>query len=228
MLLRFSPFFFLILSVISFSFYSSESKSHLRRLIKQNEEALLENPNDLQVLKTLGICYHNLSRLGEKSAADKAIKYLEEASKLARQADAEVLAYLGSSYTLKGRDEILPINKIKYVRKGCKLIDKAVGEQPRNVVVRMVRLNNSLALPRFFGRRKYAKEDCLFLISCHERKELEIGSETLAEIYLRLGEFYRMEGNLNEAKRCWRKAIEHAPESQFAIEAKEKIERFGK
>lgn len=161
--------------------------------------------------------------MGEKPASENAVKYLTKANELTGESDAEIIAYLGSSFTLKGRDAALPTMKIYYVKKGCDLIDKAVNKQPKNIVARMVRINNSLSLPTFFDRLKYAEKDCLFLIKCYEKKEIEIDKETLAEIYFRLGEVYYKKDKLDKAEKLWQETIEICPESSFALRAKQKI-----
>jgi tetratricopeptide (TPR) repeat protein len=83
-----------------------------------------------------------------------------------------------------------------------------------------------LALPSIFNRLKFAEEDCLFLITCYEKGQLEIKKETLAEVYFNLGEVYCRKNKLEEAKKYWQKAIEICPESYFSTRAKERIEQF--
>ncbi|MCX7957318.1 MAG: hypothetical protein N2643_05475 [Endomicrobia bacterium] len=203
-----------------------EDKLTIKESIKKFEKDLSTKPSDFYILKTLGILYHNLARLEEKNASHKAVDYLTKANELSHNEDAETLAYLGSSYTLKGRDAETSVLKMTYVNKGCNLIDKAVKLAPRNVAVRMVRVYNSLALPSIFKRLKFAEEDCLFLLNSYEKKQMELNKELLSETYFNLAEVYYRKNNITKAKYYWERSIETSANTPFASYSKERIEKL--
>jgi len=143
-------------------------------------------------LKRIGIAWHNLSVLEVGGASKQADRWLEKA-KNAAPMDYEVMVYYGSARTMVGRDSWNVLTKMSTVNKGIAIIDKAVRQAPDNVIVRMVRANNSLALPEMFKRHPKAKEDFGFL---HGRLDkLDISAETKAEICFKLGKTFAFKKN---------------------------------
>lgn len=199
----------------------------LTRIINEKEEILKTHPSDISTLKVLGIAYHNLSVIGKKGVCKKAFSILTKAYELTPQ-DYEILVYLGSSRTLMGRDAIIPFAKLHYVYNGCRIMDEAVSKSPDNIIVRLTRANNSLALPGFFNRAKYAKKDLLHLLKLSKKAPKDFSSELLATIYYTLGEYYKGEGESqwDKARECWEKAIEIAPESKDGILSSERLEVY--
>jgi len=195
----------------------------LKRIIEEKEGILKENPNDVSALKILGIAYHNLSVLGKKGVSEKAFSTLNKAYELAPQ-DNEILVYLGSARTLLGRDATFPLTRLYQVNKGCRLMDEAVSNARDNIVVRLTRANNSLALPSFFNRAKYAKEDMLYLLRLSEKEKFP--PELLATIYYTLGEYYKGREEWDKAREYWQKAIKVAPDSEDGIAAQKRLEVY--
>jgi len=195
----------------------------LKRIIEEKEGVLKENPNDVSTLKVLGIAYHNLSVIGKKGMSEKAFATLNKAYGLAPQ-DNEILVYLGSARTLLGRDATFPLTRLYQVNKGCRLMDEAVSKARDNIVIRLTRANNSLALPSFFNRAKYAKEDMLYLLKLSEKEKFP--PELLATIYYTLGEYYKGREEWDKAREYWKKAIKVAPESEDGIAAQKRLEVY--
>ncbi|MCP4050984.1 MAG: hypothetical protein GY730_09800 [bacterium] len=125
------------------------TKPSLEKLINDYDKNPSKEYQKSDILKIIGIAWHNLGHLGQTGAGEKSFKYLEKASKLMSD-DMEILAYMGSAETLKARDDWFPISKLMGVNSGASKIDKAIENDPDNVIVRLVRANNSLALPSFF------------------------------------------------------------------------------
>lgn len=225
-LLAFTAILFLIYQSSSATEQFPEDINTTKILIAEKEKLLQKNSQNVELLKTLGILYHNLSRMGERNVADKAIEYLTKYNTLTKNQDAEAIAYLGSSYTLKGRDAGIPTQKIAYVKKGCKILDEAIKVDGNNIVARMVRANNSLSLPGFFNRLKYTEEDCMFLLNLHKKEKIKLNNETLSEIYFLLGEFYYQKNNLSKAKEFWQQSIDMSSTTTSAQYAKERLKKF--
>ncbi len=205
--------------------YGMREKRALEAVINEYEATLRVRPNTPNALKALGIASHNLGAQKVSGAVANAVKYLEHARALL-PADAEVLAYLGSATTMLARDSWNPVTKLSAVREGAKLIDTAVARDPDNVVVRFVRANNSLKLPRFFNRAHYAKTDLQHLLTLSasggERAPM-FSREMLAEIHFKLGGIYHDENEETRARDHWSRAVEIAPHSEWGQEAKKRL-----
>jgi len=95
-------------------------------------------------------------------STNKACDILEKLLSLHPE-NTKAMAYLGSVYTLKGRDALLPWKKIKWVKEGITLLNKAVQRDPNNREIRLLRYNNYKSLPYFFQDEVYIKADEQFL-----------------------------------------------------------------
>jgi hypothetical protein len=78
-------------------------------------------------------------------------------------------AYEGAAVALRGRDALMPWDKMKYAEKGADVIEKALaqltaahddalfGGTPESIATRLVAANTLLALPDFMNRRAAGK-----------------------------------------------------------------------
>ncbi len=198
--------------------YGLRDKSRLQNVIAEAEKAMEQNPSDQHSLKVLGIAYHNLGVLKVSGAPKKAEEYLEK-SKNASPDDYEVLVYLGSAKTMVARDSWNVFTKISNVNKGVNMIDSAVKKAPDNITLRIVRADNSLALPGSFNRIHFVKEDFLHSEKLIERASSEIDADTRAEVFYQLGMVYKSEGNMSLAKTYFRKAVAISPDSEWGKKA---------
>ncbi|MCD2451458.1 hypothetical protein GO003_013770 [Methylicorpusculum oleiharenae] len=127
--------------------------------LHQFEAKIKENPNDFEALKSAGIILHQLSRThADKQQISTSENYLKSAKAL-QENDPETSAWLGSVTTMKALFESDPGKKTFFVKLGTRLLDKAVQTAPDNTVVRLTRAYNSLELPAFLMRTKFAVED---------------------------------------------------------------------
>ncbi|MFM8331514.1 MAG: hypothetical protein ACKN9T_07480 [Candidatus Methylumidiphilus sp.] len=127
--------------------------------LAQYETALKAKADDAAALKSAGIILHQLSRVKpDKTQVETAERYLKEAQKLQPQ-DPEITAWLGSVITMKALFETDPGKQTFFVKSGTRLLDKAIQQAPDNTVVRLTRAYNSLELPAFLMRTKFAVED---------------------------------------------------------------------
>nr|VFJ42610.1 MAG: hypothetical protein BECKDK2373B_GA0170837_100234 [Candidatus Kentron sp. DK] len=178
-----------------------------------NIEATGKSIDKAERLKRLGIAWHNLASLEVSGASSEADRWLKQALD-ASPTDYEVMAYYGSARTMVARDSWNVVTKVISVNKGVSLIDKAVRKAPENIIVRLVRANNSLALPKMFKRRPKAKEDFSFL---HERLDtLDISAETRAEICFKLGKIREEDGDSAGAKELYEQARSISPDGKWA------------
>lgn len=123
------------------------------------EATLKTTPADVQALKNAGIVLHQLARTDPKpETVERAEAYLKQARQLAPE-DPEIAAWLGSTITMKALFETDPGRQTFHVKAGTRLLDGAVRAAPDNRIVRLTRAYNSLELPPFLGRTRYAVED---------------------------------------------------------------------
>lgn len=123
------------------------------------EQTLAANSADAQALKNAGIVLHQLARSEPKpETVERAENYLQQAKKLSPD-DPEISAWLGSTITMKALFETDPGRQTFHVKAGTRLLDAAVRAAPDNRIVRLTRAYNSLELPPFLGRTRYAVED---------------------------------------------------------------------
>jgi len=183
----------------------------LKAEVEASEQFLTTHPDDKTHLKRVGIAYHNLAVLEVDKASNKSHDYLQRAYEKDAN-DYEVLAYLGSAKTLVGRDSWRVIEKVTNVNEGIKIMDKAVLKVPDNAVIRILRANNSLALPRFFKRRPKAKEDFLHIETLLNRHPDMLPLTIQAEIFYKLAEIFKEEENTARAGTYMNKARKVAPD----------------
>lgn len=200
-----------------------QDKGELNEIVDKAEKVVEKNPDDKNSLKTLGIAYHNLADIGVKKAAKESVEYLKHANKLYPE-DALILAVLGSSTTMVGKySGKLVTEGRKYVNKGANMLDRAVKMSPDDVLVRVIRANNSRGIPKLFGRRNLHKTDLLHIVEIIKRSPKEVSTELQAQVYYKLGMVYDSEGDDSSAKSYFKKTIEVFPDSEFGKKAQKEL-----
>ena len=132
-----------------------EAKKRLEKAI----EAIEENPENIDELKNAGILMHQMNRKEpNKELVRDGEKYLKTAWKKNKK-DYEAMAWLGSIITMKAMFETDPGKQTLYVKMGAKKMDKAIKKAPGNKIVRLTRANNSMELPPFLKRTRFAVTD---------------------------------------------------------------------
>jgi tetratricopeptide (TPR) repeat protein len=200
-------------------------QSPREQYIRRQEARLEKNADNLDALKRLGLVYHHQAVLRVDGMLDKAIKTLEKVMEL-DPSDTEAHAFLGSCYTMVARDSRNPFTKMKMVRKGTKIIDASVGKEPKNILIRILRANNSLNLPGFLGRRHYAMEDYLYIETIAADPAADYGipshlgendsKDVLAQVYYKLGRLYLEKKDSQKAREYFNKSVNAWPESRWA------------
>lgn len=201
---------------------SIRDKGELNKLAAEAEKVFGKNPKDKNSLITLGIAYHNLAILEVKNASEKAEEYLKKTTELYPE-DALSLALLGSSISMVGRDSYNIVKKMTSVNKGAELLDKAVTMAPDSVLLRMIRANNSLDIPKSFGRQKIAKGDLLHIEGIIKKAPQEVSLDVQAEVYYQLGNIFKSEKDSSTARSYFKKAAEVFPDSEWGKKAKKEL-----
>jgi tetratricopeptide (TPR) repeat protein len=146
---------------------------------------LKSNPDDVEALKSAGILLHQMARAKpSKAQVEQGETYLKKAAQLDPK-DVQAAAWLGSIITMKALFETDPGKQTFFVKVGSRAMDQAVQRDPDNLVVRLIRANNSLELPPFLKRTQFAVEDySRYLALCQRqtcaRSEMEEAKQKLA------------------------------------------------
>jgi tetratricopeptide (TPR) repeat protein len=163
------------------------------------QQRLDQNPSDVNALKNLGIIYYAAALKDSKAYAKKALQYLDQTYQK-KPEDAEVLCYLGTTYTLLAKDASDLASITSNTNKGIGFMDKAVRMDPDNISVRMIRANNSKYLPKFLNRRPVAYEDFEHLASLFEKKP-SVSPSLKVYVYQNLAVLYKEDGDAAKAQK---------------------------
>ena len=147
---------------------------------------LKSDANNTRALKDAGIILHQLNRAApDKKQVEEGEKYLKQAARNAAD-DMETLAWLGSITTMKAQFDTDPGRQTFFVKSGSQKMDTAVRKAPDNRIVRLTRAYNSLEIPPFLKRTRFAVEDFQHYLklceqqSCPE-KDVVAANEGLAK-----------------------------------------------
>ncbi len=140
---------------------------------------LTRTPDKVEALKTAGILLQQIARKDpQREDVELAERQLKRARELSPD-DHEIAAWLGSVITMKALFETDPGRQTLWVKVGAKLMDAAIKAVPDNLVVRLVRANNSIELPAFLRRARFGVEDFNYYIDACAK--LSCGSAQIKE-----------------------------------------------
>jgi len=174
----------------------------------------LEGKKGADVTLTRGILIHNMCAAGKTGRIEEGKQILENIKSPLSQ------GYYGSIVTLEGGIASKNGNLLKAtqkVQKGFDLIDAAVKNDPENITLRVLRLENSLGVVRGspFKRDDVLTTDSTFLVG----KAAIQPAEVQAHIYYLAGDAAFEIGNLNDAFVYLENAIRSDPKSVYARKA---------
>jgi hypothetical protein len=157
---------------------------------------------------------HDKAVQGDKAETKALVTDLEKLT--AEQPQNQLLkAYLGSAYTLRGRDIGFGPKAYSNLKNGLKTLDAAVEAEPQNAAVRFIRAINNFSLPAFCNRRDNAREDFRLLLAQLEKPhpEFQLSTETTQAIYYYAGISYRQLKDNAQARVTWTRGRQLAPDS---------------
>lgn len=190
----------------------------LKEVLLEAEKEIEAEPDNTEALKCAGIAAHQLALFEGKGYSEKALEYLGKVSKKEPE-NIVLMAYLGSSYALSGRDGTVVMARVSSVNKGVSLLNKAVKKAPNDFIVRMIRASVFFELPPMFKKAEAAYEDFQFLESRFSGMPT-LEPDLKAEVYYKLG-FLAGEQDKKELKELYfSKAVEASPDSKWAGLAK--------
>ena len=157
--------FFLAVSLSSPSIMAAEenviylSGERAKQALENRREKINKNPDDVSALVDAGIILHQMNRVTpSQDQVIEAERYLKKAYR-ANKEDYETLAWLGSTITMKAQFESDPGRQTYFVKSGTIKLDKSIRAQPDNQIIRLTRAYNSLEIPAFLKRTRFAVED---------------------------------------------------------------------
>ena len=159
------------------------------------------------------------ARAGDGDALDEAEEYLDRALKLAPD-HPEILSLHGMMLTIKGREAMLPMMKMRHVNNGLKEMDRAVELDPMNFGIRYQRGACCLNLPDVFGRAGTAVEDFEHLLMMIEHAPESVPAERAAAVKLSLAQARINAGRADDARALLENFLAGEPDSSSAAAAK--------
>lgn len=170
-----------------------------------------------------GIEFHNRSRSVEGNESDSLIDNCINTLEPFIKENALACAYYGSALTIKAGQYASksPMKAYSNLKKGSKLIDKAVKMESKNVHLRILRLENGIDVSRGSPVKRYKiiRDDVDYLLKIVDHFEPEVK----AEVYLACGNFYLDSKKDDLAKKYFELAYKSSPDSDFGARAKEMI-----
>lgn len=127
-------------------------------------------PDNFAARRDAGIILHQRARTEPREDTVTASEgYLKEALAL-RPDDLETQAWLGSVTTMKAIFLTDPGKQTFFVKLGTRQLDQAVRAAPDDPLLRLIRGHNSMELPVFLKRTRFAVEDFThYLALCQTR-----------------------------------------------------------
>lgn len=190
------------------------------RLEQKHRSWLQSGQDSLQALRELGIIYHMKAVEGSVD-----IHFIRESHSLLKKAYANdkthvvTKAYLGSITTMMAITVEGGMQKMNYVNRGTRLLDKAVRDHPDDIQLRMLRGGNSLNLPKFLNRARIAVLDFQHVLKLTKNASAEFR----ARLHFNLGQAYELTEDFEKAATQWQQVIRLAPDSPEAENARDKI-----
>ena len=92
-------------------------------------------------------------------------EFLSKLSEITTESNKTLLAYKGSSVTISAKFKKKISDKIKAFKEGAKLVELAVGSEPNNIEIRLIRLSIQENVPAVVKYNKNKKEDTAFILA---------------------------------------------------------------
>ncbi len=149
----------------------------------------------------------------------------------------EALAFLGSIEILKARDLgnvgvfrglVNIFKRWRYVKSGTEKLDRAVGENPDNLDIRIVRSITYLELPASFGKFGDGLRDMKVILEWLKEGTVKVQDEEeffrdKSSLYYYAGKYFLGNGQPNNAKEMFLKSAESSAHSPFSLAAKRRL-----
>jgi tetratricopeptide (TPR) repeat protein len=176
-----------------------------RKKMAEKLETEYQQKKDSKLIAQLAILYTVIAGLDEheKPVVEKAIKLLAEARK-ANSSNYELMAAHGSVITMMASFSGQSSAKaLRAAKKGFRLMDRALKNAPDDVGALLQRGNNSLKVPPFLRRLRYAERDFKKILELMKIEEIK---PVKALALFMLGEVANKRKDPATAKSYWQQA----------------------
>lgn len=203
-------------------------------LLDEYREILSElssETEDLAYLNGIGQLHFHIGNLAkDRKSIKKAVHIFEKV--LEKEPDnAEIMAFLGSAYTIKARDfpmkwvaNLTPIGfmRLYYVKKGINRMDAAIEMDEMNPVVRLIRGIACVNMSEPFGQFDKGIKDIELLLSWIENPSLNkryagiiTDKDFMANVYYRAGKAYLKNDEKENAISMFKMTASISPDTPF-------------
>jgi len=190
------------------------------------EEALKQDPQNLELLLEVSRLYHRLAMQGNEASLDMADESVKALLRLDGK-NVEALSISGSLCTIKARRTNSYFRRIWYSFKAARVLDKAVNLDPKNVSARTIRAFTALVLPRYQKRLGTAVGDFEYLLQVKSDDPDALPDEMMPKVYFNLGFANVKLGDFERAREILSVVIARFPESREATRAQSLLHKIG-
>jgi tetratricopeptide (TPR) repeat protein len=159
--------------------------------------------------------HHRAVQADDNDPIDRAINRFEAALETDPD-DHLARVYLGSAHTLRAAETFWGPSKLKYLRRGEKLMNRAVEAAPDNPRVRFIRAVNAYRVPERFKQRPTAVADFSKLLPVAESGGHGLGRRERQAILYYAWLTFSEEDHPGEARRARAACIRIDPDSEYA------------
>jgi tetratricopeptide (TPR) repeat protein len=170
---------------------------------------------------------HDLGIAGDKKEVISLLADLEKWTKESPH-DSLLLAYLGSTKTLRSRDAFPGPSKLRYLKEGLKAMDDAVEKDPTNLATRFIRGVNNYQLPAFINRRDNARVDFKILVTelSKPNTAVQLNAATKQAIFFYAGLAYQQSNESDQALLYWRQGVALDPTTELARKTNSELSKL--
>jgi len=168
---------------------------------------------------------HRAGITGDANAVEEANRLLEQL-RLDYPGRPLADAYHGSAMILTARDKTKVMEKLKWARRGLKLLDDAAAADSQDTMIRLLRGKAAYNLPeKYFHRTETAIEDFGFLIERDVESSGLLEREEYLELIYELGDANYRIGRNQAAAMSWSRLAQAAGEHpRFLNLARQKLQ----
>jgi hypothetical protein len=179
------------------------SQTPYEKKLAEFQKELAADPANVQLLMQAADFCHDEGGNDNTEAVKWAEKYYREVLRL-EPGNALALARLGSTYTMKARDAFWPFTRLSLVKEGNRMMDQAVELAPKDVQVRLTRVENNRHMPGWLGREKIVQEDFAWLWEQVGTRPAAFSLEDRQSIALHHGRLLAKSKRIDAARDVWR------------------------